>query len=155
MLASIIITIFEIHHRSTVFENHKKVSFNIASQASYIYILRGQKFMKRAQNGQLWRVFENLKFAVIQCYWTGQFQLDKNWWKMPKLTGNGIFAYCACAFVSFLSHVCHLKENEINLKAFVRTLCTTTTRKVHGRRTGVDTVRNHKRFPSPSPSLLF
>ena len=27
-----------------MFENHKKVSFNIASEASYVYILSGQKF---------------------------------------------------------------------------------------------------------------
>ena len=29
----------------TVFENHKKVSFNIASEASYVYIWLGQKFI--------------------------------------------------------------------------------------------------------------
>ena len=28
---------------STVFENHRKVAFNIASEASYVYILNGQK----------------------------------------------------------------------------------------------------------------
>ena len=34
----------------TVFENHtKKVSFNIASEASYVYILSGQKFTKKCQ----------------------------------------------------------------------------------------------------------
>ena len=51
----------------------EKVSFNIASEASYVYILSGQKFIKNAQNGQFWRVFENLKLAVKQCYQTGQF----------------------------------------------------------------------------------
>ena len=35
----------------TVFENHRKVSFNIASEASYVYILSGQKFIKNAKNG--------------------------------------------------------------------------------------------------------
>ena len=41
-----------------VFENHKKVSFyNIASEASYVYILSGQKFIKNAQNGPFWRNF--------------------------------------------------------------------------------------------------
>ena len=29
-----------------VFENLQKVSFNIASEASYVYILSGQKFIK-------------------------------------------------------------------------------------------------------------
>ena len=30
----------------------KRVAFNIASEASYVYILRGQKFTKNAKNGQ-------------------------------------------------------------------------------------------------------
>ena len=37
---------------------------------------------------------------------------------------KGFFAYCA--FVSFLIMYVISRENEINLKAFVRTLCTTT-----------------------------
>ena len=49
----------------------EKVSFNIASKASYVYILNGQKLIKNAQNGPFWRVFENLKLAVKQCYQTG------------------------------------------------------------------------------------
>ena len=57
-----------------MFENQeKKVAFNIASEASYVYILSGQKFIKNTQNGPIWLVFENLKLAVIQCYQTGQF----------------------------------------------------------------------------------
>ena len=51
----------------------EKVSFNIASEASYVYILSGQKLIKNAKNGTIWRVFENLKLAVKQCYQTGQF----------------------------------------------------------------------------------
>ena len=36
-----------------MFENHKKkVSFNIASEASYVYILSRQKLIKNAKNGQ-------------------------------------------------------------------------------------------------------
>ena len=50
-----------------------KVAFNIASEASYVYILSGQKFIENAKNGQFWRVFENLKLAVKQCYQTGHF----------------------------------------------------------------------------------
>ena len=38
----------------------EKVSFNIASEASYTYILSGQKLIKNAKNGPFWRVFENL-----------------------------------------------------------------------------------------------
>ena len=37
----------------TEFENHKKVAFNIASEASYVYILSGQKFIKNAKN---WKI---------------------------------------------------------------------------------------------------
>ena len=37
----------------------EKVAFSIASEASYVYILSGQKFYKNAKNGQFWRVFEN------------------------------------------------------------------------------------------------
>ena len=44
----------------------EKVVFNIASEASYVYILSGQ-------NGPIWRVFENSKLAVKQSYQTGQF----------------------------------------------------------------------------------
>ena len=42
----------------------EKVSFNIASTASYVYILNRQKLIKNAKNGPYWRVFENLKLAV-------------------------------------------------------------------------------------------
>ena len=39
----------------------EKVSFNIESEASYVYILSGQKFIKKnVKNGSFWRVFENL-----------------------------------------------------------------------------------------------
>ena len=51
----------------------EKVSFNIASEASYGYILSGQKLIKNAKNGPFWRVFENLKLGVKQCYQTNQF----------------------------------------------------------------------------------
>ena len=51
----------------------EKVSFNIASEASYVYILSGQKSIKNAKNGPFWRIFENLNLAVKQCYQTGQF----------------------------------------------------------------------------------
>ena len=63
----------EAKNVSTVFENHKKVSFYIASEASYVYIMSGQKLIKNAKIGPFWRVFENLKVAIKQCYQTGQF----------------------------------------------------------------------------------
>ena len=55
------------------FKITEKVSFNIASEASYSYILSGQKLIKDAKNGPFWRVFENLKLAVKQCCQIGQF----------------------------------------------------------------------------------
>ena len=46
----------------------EKVSFNIASEASYLYILSVQKLIKNAKNCPFLQVFENLKLAVKQCY---------------------------------------------------------------------------------------
>ena len=43
----------------------EKVSFNIASEASYVYIFSGQKFSKNAKHGPIWRFFESLKLAVL------------------------------------------------------------------------------------------
>ena len=60
-------------HRSRCLKITEKVSFNIASEASYVYILSGQKLIKNAKNGPIWRIFENLKLAVKQCYQTAQF----------------------------------------------------------------------------------
>ena len=51
----------------------EKVSFNIASEASYVYILNGQKLIKNAKNCPFWRVFENLQLAVKQRYQTDHF----------------------------------------------------------------------------------
>ena len=59
--------------RSRCLKITEKVSFNIASEASYVYILSGQKLIKNAKNGPFWQVFENLKLSVKQCYQTGQF----------------------------------------------------------------------------------
>ena len=42
----------------------EKVAFNIASEASYVYILSGQKFIKNAQNSLSWRVLESLKLLI-------------------------------------------------------------------------------------------
>ena len=51
----------------------EKVSSNIASEASYVYNLGRQKIIKNAKYGQFLRVYENLNFAVKQCYQIGQF----------------------------------------------------------------------------------
>ena len=49
-------------------KSKKKISFNIASEASSVYILSGQKLIETAKNGQFWK--------------------DKNWWEMPKLENS-------------------------------------------------------------------
>ena len=49
----------------------EKVSFNIASEASYLYILSVQKLIKNAKNCPFLQVFENLNLAVKQCYLAG------------------------------------------------------------------------------------
>ena len=43
-------------------------------------IYSGQKLVENAKNSQFWRLFENLKLVVKQCY-----QTDKKLWEMPKL----------------------------------------------------------------------
>ena len=42
----------------------EKVSFNIASETSYVYILIGQKLIKNAKNGEFWPN-SNATFWVI------------------------------------------------------------------------------------------
>ena len=63
---------FLIGSNLTVFEITEKDAFNIASEASYVFILSRQKLIKKAKKCLFWRVFENLKLAVKQCYQTGQ-----------------------------------------------------------------------------------
>ena len=47
----------------------EKVAFNIASEASYVYIWSGQKFIKNAKNGRFW-VFEKCDiFSNFQTLW--------------------------------------------------------------------------------------
>ena len=46
--------------------------FLIASEASYVYILKsGQKFIKNGKCSQFWRFFENLKLSVKQRFQKG------------------------------------------------------------------------------------
>ena len=69
-----ILDFFEMNERWTRWlKITEKVSFKLAGEASYVYILSGQKLIENAKNGPFWRVFENLKLAVKQYYQTGQF----------------------------------------------------------------------------------
>ena len=60
-------------HKARCLKITAKVSFNIASEASYVYILSGQKLIKNAKHCPFWRVFENLNLVVKQSYQTSQF----------------------------------------------------------------------------------
>ena len=64
--------VFSTYYITRCLKITEKVSFNIASEASYIYILSGLKLLKNGKNSPTWRVFENLN-AVKQCYQTGPF----------------------------------------------------------------------------------
>ena len=74
-----------------VWKSQKK-SHSTLCEASYVYILSGQKLIKKAKNGQFWRVFENLKLAVKQCYQTG-------FWKKK----NNLYTSSRTAFASLLA----------------------------------------------------
>ena len=63
------------------------------------------------------RVLEKLKLAGEQCYQSGQFQLGKNWWKMPKLKNpNETFCMIFKQFVFgpkwFLGAIYTYRKNE-------------------------------------------
>ena len=79
---------FKKYNKKTVFKITKKVAFNLVSEASYGYILSGQKIMKNAQKWSILAFFENLKLAVTQCYQTGHFLFYKNWCKMQKFENS-------------------------------------------------------------------
>ena len=73
----------------------EKVSFNIASEASYVYILDGQQFIfKNAKNGPFLRLFENLKLAVKQCYKQVSFKIAQ------KLVANARIQKFKCDILS-------------------------------------------------------
>ena len=61
-----------------VFENHIESLIQYCERSE----LRLQKLIKMQKTGTIWRVFENLKLAVKQCYQTGYFQ------KRQKLVEN-------------------------------------------------------------------
>ena len=80
-----------------VWKSKKKSHFNVASEARNVYIFSGQKFIKSAKNGQIWRFFwkpetcgqvvlpdrslliaqklvENAKFLKLKCNILRNFQ---------------------------------------------------------------------------------
>ena len=79
------------------FKITEKVSFNIASEASYVYILSRQKFMKNAKNGKwgellkTWNLRSNSVTRQVNLNWT---QLMENA-KIKNATFLVIFKHCA------------------------------------------------------------
>ena len=45
----------------------EKVAFNIASEASYVYILSGQKFIKNAKNSEILKLADILTDFQTMC----------------------------------------------------------------------------------------
>ena len=48
-----------VHFRPFFCKSTEKVSFNIASEASYVYILSGQKFIKNGKNVHFGKFLKN------------------------------------------------------------------------------------------------
>ena len=71
----------------------EKVSFNIASEASYVYILNGQKFFKNAKNGEK---LKNAKIEKFKCDILSNFQTN-----VPKVF-----------FTANLSHICFFQMQQ-------------------------------------------
>ena len=68
----------------------EKVSFNIASEVGYVYILSGQKLIKNAKNGPFWRVFENLKLKIQMRHF--EWFSNMKWWKLIRKLGTVIWS---------------------------------------------------------------
>ena len=81
--------------RHGVWKSQKKFHSTFASEASYVYILSGQKLIKNAKNDPFWRVFENLKLAVKQCY-----QTDRSVLMGQKLMENAKIQKFKCDLLS-------------------------------------------------------
>ena len=56
-----------------VFENHRKSLIQHCERSELRLHFELTSLLKTPKNGPFWRVFENLKLAVKQCYQTGQF----------------------------------------------------------------------------------
>ena len=88
----------------------QKVAFNIASEASYVYILSGQKFIKNAKNGRFWRLFETWSSQSQSVTIHVSFKSTKNCWKKPKFINSNetyrvIFKQCGFLELSTIQHV--------------------------------------------------
>ena len=66
----------------TVCKNHRKVSFNIASEASYVYILSSLKTPKTVNFGEClktWGLWSNSGTRYVNFNWTKNSDKCQNW----------------------------------------------------------------------------
>ena len=64
--------------RHTVFENHRKSLIQHCERSELrLHFEWTKSLLKSTKYDQFWRVFENLKLAVKQCYHTGQISRTK------------------------------------------------------------------------------
>ena len=77
----------------------QKVAFNIASEASYVYILSGQKLIKNAKNDPFWRVFCLQSNSVTRQVTLKRTKIGRKCqnWKIKNATFYGIFKHCVSA----------------------------------------------------------
>ena len=74
----------------TLLENHKKVSFNTASEASYVYILSGRKFIKNAKNGT--KIVETAKIENSNAtFWCFSCKVSDQVCICPRWKGFGLW----------------------------------------------------------------
>ena len=66
---------WQIHQNAWCLKITEKVAFNIASEASYVYILSGQKFIKNAKT----QIKSDLSGNTVRSQALGFQKLAKNW----------------------------------------------------------------------------
>ena len=62
-----------LNHRHGVWKSQKKSHSTLRAKRATFTFWADKSWLKIAKNGLIWRVFENLKLAVKQCYQTGHF----------------------------------------------------------------------------------
>ena len=65
--------IIKLSNIDTVFENHRKSRIQHCERSELRLHFEWTKVNQKCQKQLIWRVFENLKLAVKQCYQTGHF----------------------------------------------------------------------------------
>ena len=68
-----------------VWKSQKKSHFYIVSEASYVYILSGQKFIKNAQKWSILAIFWKPEACGQTVLSDRSILIEKNWQKTPKL----------------------------------------------------------------------